>query len=190
LIKQHEDLQLLGGTRDDAAGEAFDKIGRLLGLPYPAGHMIEKLAKNGNPKQFHFPRPLIGSNDYEFSFSGLKTAVLREVQKLKHKDTQTIADISRATQDAIIDVLVKKTLRAAQQYNAKSILLSGGVASNQTLRDRFLVQCSQFPVKFFAPPKNLCTDNAAMIGAAAYYNYKPIPWQKLTADPELYFDML
>ena len=188
FIKKHGDIELLGCTRDDAAGEAFDKIGRLLGLPYPAGPVIEKLAKTGNPKRFRFPRPLIGSDDFDFSFSGLKTAVLREVQKQKNLDDQTIKDLARATQDAIIDVLVKKTLKAAKQYNVKSVLLSGGVAANETLRENFSPLISHLSSQIFAPQKSLCTDNAAMIAAAAYFTYKPVPWSRITANPELYFE--
>jgi len=198
LLKNHGKYTLLGGTRDDAAGEAFDKIGRLLGLPYPAGAVIEKLAKEGDPKRFHFPRPLIGSGDFTFSFSGLKTAVLREVtragikgntsKETGLKDSHLIKDFARATQDAVIDVLTKKTMQAVEKYNAKSLLLSGGVAANQTLKDRFNVLSSQYGVPFFAPPRNLCTDNAAMIASAAYFNYHPVAWQEVVADPELYFD--
>lgn len=199
LMKKHGDFKLLGGTRDDAAGEAFDKIGRLLGLPYPAGPIIEEKAKLGNPKKFNFPRPLIGSDDYDFSFSGLKTAVLREVIKLNGNKNLTaksykltadaINDICSSTQQAIISVLVKKTLRAAKEYNVKSILLSGGVAANQTLREQFdLTAIShKLKAKIFAPRKSLCTDNAAMIAAAAAFNYNSVPWQEITADPELYF---
>lgn len=194
LMKGHGDFILLGGTRDDAAGEAFDKIGRLLGIDYPAGPMIEKLAKQGNPKRFRFPRPLIGSPDYDFSFSGLKTAVLREVQKLSSKpytlNPNDTADICRGTQDAISDVLVKKTLKAATEYNIKTILLSGGVAANETLRKQLELTArrSLLDAKIFAPQKSLCTDNAAMIAAAAAYNFHPVPWQEITANPELYFD--
>jgi N6-L-threonylcarbamoyladenine synthase len=195
FMEKHGSFKLLGGTRDDAAGEAFDKIGRLLGLPYPAGPVIEKLAQEGNPKRFRFPRPLIGSPDYDFSFSGLKTAVLREVQKIGPLDDQTTKDLARATQDAIIDVLTKKTLKAANQYNVKSILLSGGVAANQKLRDTFSVLSSpaslrgeQSSVKLFAPAKSFCTDNAAMIASAAYYTYKPVRLNDITANPELYFE--
>jgi N6-L-threonylcarbamoyladenine synthase len=198
LMKRHGDFKLLGGTRDDAAGEAFDKIGRMLGLSYPAGPEIEQLAKKGDPKRFRFPRPLLHEDTYEFSFSGLKTAVLREVTKLTDKKSlspstynlspEIKADICRASQDAIIEVLVKKTLRAAKEHDVKSILLSGGVAANQTLRDQFLVLSSQSKVKLFAPAKSLCTDNAAMIASAAYFNYKPLPWKDITANPELYFE--
>ncbi len=135
IIKNHQDVTWIAGTRDDAAGEAFDKIGRLLHLPYPAGPTIEKLAKEGNPKAYNFPRPLLHEKTFDFSFSGLKTAVLREVQKLESAmnaksetdprknlqlnqlNQQTICDLARATQDAIVDVVVQKTLKAAEEYN-------------------------------------------------------------------------
>jgi N6-L-threonylcarbamoyladenine synthase len=208
LLTKHGVYTLLGGTRDDAAGEAFDKIGRLLGFPYPAGATIERMAKEGDPKRFHFPRPLISSGDFEFSFSGLKTAVLREVLKLNPAFTtrerqaqslfstslqheklpeQTVKDLARATQDAIIDVLTKKALQAVEKYCAKSLLLSGGVAANQTLQEKFRTLSTDYGVQFFAPPRNLCTDNAAMIASAAYFYNKTLPWQELLADPELYF---
>lgn len=190
LIKNHGNIKWLGGTRDDAAGEALDKIGRLLNLPYPAGPKIEQLAKNGNPKSFNFPRPMIGSKDFDFSFSGLKTAVWREVKTIKQLNNETIADICSSTQQAIIDVLVSKTLKAAQQYKVKSILLSGGVAANQKLRDEFELNARRHTLnaKIFAPSKNLCTDNAAMIATAAFFNSKEVSWRKLKANPELYFD--
>ncbi len=190
LIKEHEKIQWLGGTRDDAAGEAFDKIGRLLRLPYPGGPAIEKAAKSGNPKAFTFPRPLIGSDDFDFSFSGLKTAVFREVKTMKQLSNETIADLSASMQNAIIDVLIKKTLRAAQKYEVKSILLSGGVAANQALRDRFTLEIRnlKLEIPLFVPPKNLCTDNGGMIASAAFFNYKELAWNKLNANPELYFD--
>lgn len=187
LMKKHGEFQLLGGTRDDAAGEAYDKIGRLLGLPYPAGPRIEQLAKEGNPKRFRFPRPLLHEDTFEFSFSGLKTAVLREVQKMKTIDEATCRDIARATQDAICEVLVKKTLRAAKDHGVNTIMISGGVAASQTLRENFSLLTSHLSLQFFAPAKNLCTDNAAMIASAAYFNFKPVPWPEVTADPELYF---
>jgi|SRR6185369_4846018 len=190
FFENHHNYRILGGTRDDAAGEAFDKIARLIGLSYPGGPIIEEKAKKGDPKRFTFPRPLVGSGDYDFSFSGLKTAVLREVQNLKTLDDQTVCDLARATQDAIISVLVKKTLKAAIEYDVKSILLSGGVAANETLQQAFIQNTKyQIPdTKFFAPAKNLCTDNGAMIAAAAFYQYNPLPWQEITADPQLYFE--
>lgn len=188
LMKNHGDFRLLGGTRDDAAGEAFDKIGRMLGLSYPAGPEIERLAKQGNPKRFYFPRPLLHEATYEFSFSGLKTAVLREIKEIKQLNNELIKDICCATQNAIIDVLVKKTVKAAKEYSVRSILLSGGVAANQTLREALELHAKDaLETKVFAPPKFLCTDNAAMIASAAFFNYSPMPWRKITADPELYF---
>jgi len=215
LMKNHGNLKWLGGTRDDAAGEAFDKIARLLNLSYPGGPSIEKAAKNGNSKAFNLPRPMINSNDFDFSFSGLKTAVLREVQhhnvilRAKPEESQQqkilrgvytersecahndifIKNIAASVQQAIIDVLAKKTFRAAQKYKVKSILLSGGVSANQALRDEFELYARRYTLdaNIFYPDKNLCTDNAAMIASAAFFNYKETPWQKITVNPELYF---
>lgn len=190
VLKNHGDITWIGGTRDDAAGEAFDKIGRLLGLPYPAGPTIEKLAKSGTPKAYAFPRPMIGTNDFDFSFSGLKTAVFREVQTMKELNNQTIVDLSASVQQAIFDVLIKKTIKAAQMYQVQSVLFGGGVAANQTLLEQFAQSAQRFQLNasFFVPEKNLCTDNAAMIATAAFYNNQEIPWHELTANPELYFD--
>lgn len=188
LIKKHGSITWLGGTRDDAAGEALDKIGRLLGLSYPGGPYIEKAAQDGNPKRFKFPSPLINSQDFDFSFSGLKTAALREISKTK-MDKQAVADISISVQKAIIDVIVKKTLRAAREHNVKSILIGGGVAANQMLRKEFELKIENLELKIslFIPEKRLCTDNGAMIAAAAYFNNKPQDWQKIEANPSLYF---
>jgi len=187
LMKNHKNFKWLGGTRDDAAGEAFDKIGRLLNLNYPGGPEIEKAAKDGNEKAFNFPRPMIGLNNFDFSFSGLKTAVLRETLKTK-LDKKQVANISASVQKAIIDVLIKKTFKAADKYNVKSILLSGGVCSNQELRDEFEKKAKSLNFELFIPPKNLCTDNAAMIAAAAYYSGKQTSFEKLDTVPDLYFD--
>lgn len=206
-MKKHGHYKVLGGTRDDAAGEAFDKIGRLLSLPYPAGPVIEQRSNLGDHKKFNFPRPLLGEKNYEFSFSGLKTAVLREVIKIQNSSStsishgervrargklsdQTINDIAAGTQKAIVDVLVKKTLRAVNEKNVKSLLLSGGVAANSLLRESFQSEISKqkIAVKLFYPPKNLCTDNAAMIASAAYFNFHTIDWRELSPNPELYYD--
>jgi N6-L-threonylcarbamoyladenine synthase len=190
LMKNHRDIQWLGGTRDDAAGEAFDKTGRLLNLPYPAGPQIEKLAAKTQQDIYHFPRPLIASADYDFSFSGLKTAVLRETQKQEKLSEERIANICYSLQEAVFDLLIKKTFRAVKEFGAKSILLGGGVASNQTLRNKFEseIMNHESSIKFFVPDKKLCTDNAAMIAAAAYFNNEEIDWRKVSANPELYFD--
>lgn len=195
LITGHRKINWLGGTRDDAAGEAFDKIGRLLELPYPGGPAIEKMASLGNANRFNLPKPLIDSDDFDFSFSGLKTAALREILKLKEinngKLTQVdIQDICACLQKTIIDILIYKTLKAAKKYKVKSILLGGGVSANQMLQNELILNTKyQIPnTEIFVPTKILCTDNAAMVAAAAFFNYKEVPWQKLTANPELYFD--
>ena len=190
LMRSHTDVTWLGGTRDDAAGEAFDKIGRLLGLAYPAGPTIEKLARNGNSKAYQFPRPLMYDKQLDFSFSGLKTAVLRAVEKQKDLNEQTIADISRATQDAIADVIVYKTLQAAEQTQVISIILGGGVVANQTITEKLKkVVSEKFPdIQVHIPHRSLCTDNAAMIGTAAAFQYQEKNWHDITANPELYFD--
>lgn len=188
LIKTHGKIEWLGGTRDDAAGEALDKIGRLLDLPYPAGPVIEKLAAKGDSKKYNFPRPLISSNDLDFSFSGLKTAVLRQVNSMPKLNEQDIADICASTQKAIIDTLLAKTIKAAKEYEVKSILLGGGVAANQTLKNNLILAASSISnVKVFVPQKSLCTDNAAMIAAAGFFNYQNLTWKNIEANPELYF---
>ncbi len=204
LMKSHIDITWLGGTRDDAAGECFDKSGRLLGFPYPAGPEIEKRAKLGNPKAYHFPRPLLHDAAFDFSFSGLKTAILREVQQLRHPaldagsmdsrlrgndiNDEQINNICRGLQDAISDVLVSKTIQAAEKYNVSTILLSGGVAANQTLCDSFVQVAKGKGIMFHVPPKYLCTDNAAMVGAAAIFRNEVVEVDIVTANPELYFD--
>ncbi|OGY25011.1 MAG: tRNA (adenosine(37)-N6)-threonylcarbamoyltransferase complex transferase subunit TsaD [Candidatus Woykebacteria bacterium RBG_13_40_7b] len=184
IVKGHGKFSWLGGTRDDAAGEAFDKTGRLLGLGYPGGPAIQKEALGGNPKSFNLPRPLINSPDYDFSFSGLKTAVLREVTSDQFREARR-KDLAAATQQAIVDTLVFKTLKAAKEYGVKEIIVGGGVAANQRLREEFKKKSST-PVHF--PQLELSIDNAAMVASAAYFNYKPIPWRTLNANPSLYFD--
>lgn len=189
-MEKHGYINVLGGTRDDAAGEAFDKIGRLLGFTYPAGAVIEQRAKRGDAKRFRFPRPLFNIETYDFSFSGLKTAVLREVKNIPDLDEQTINDIAAGMQAAVVDVLVKKTLYVVEKYAVKSVILSGGVSANQSLRETFKIEMHRRNIgsKLFFPPKNLCTDNAAMIAAAAYFNFQPVDWRTLSANPELYYE--
>lgn len=183
LMKKHKKIKWLGGTRDDAAGECFDKTARVLGLSYPGGPEISRLAEKGNAKTYHLPRPMLQQKNLDFSFSGLKTAVINLVKKEKKINRP---DLAASIQSSIIDCLVEKTIRAAKEYKAKSILLSGGVAANTLLREKLDIKILRYKdIKFFVPPKNLCTDNAAMIASCAYFNFQPVPWQKIKADPSL-----
>ena len=168
LMTDHLTYQRLGSTLDDAAGEAFDKVARLLGLPYPGGPSIQRAAETGDPTRFKFPRAKL-DNAYDFSFSGLKTAVLYEVNDWKKKNkTLPVEDIAASFQAAVVDVLFKKTIRAARDHHAKEILVAGGVSANRALRQAFQAQ-DEFNVHI--PAFSLCTDNAAMIAAAGYYRY-------------------
>lgn len=189
LLKNHKKIIWLGGTRDDAAGEALDKIGRLLGLAYPAGPEIEQLSKQGDVKHFTFPSPMINSDDFDFSFSGLKTAALRVIKTIKRLDRKTVADLSASVQQAVVDVLAAKTIKAAKTFKAKSILLGGGVAANQKLRDELKLKARRYKLdaEIFVPQKFLCTDNGAMIASNAFFNYKPVLWNHVYANPQLYF---
>ncbi len=155
----------LGGTRDDAAGEAFDKVGKMLGLPYPGGPEIEKLARDGDPAAYHFPRAMLHDAHLDFSFSGLKTAVLYTLQR--QVGTLPLADLAASFQQAVIEILVAKTLKAAQHSGQRTVALSGGVSLNQALRGAFTQACARAGVELVVAAPWLCTDNAAMIGFAA-----------------------
>lgn len=169
LMRGHLDYQRLGATLDDAAGEAFDKVARLLKLPYPGGPMIEKEARNGNPVAFDFPRAWL-EGTYNFSFSGLKTAVLREVRRLEAEGrVLPVADLAASFQAAVIEVLYVKTMQAARQYGVREIVVGGGVSANESLRQAFLRQ-NEFKVHI--PPLKYCTDNAAMVAAAGYARFR------------------
>jgi N6-L-threonylcarbamoyladenine synthase len=166
LMTKHLEYTRLGGTVDDAAGEAFDKVARLLGLGYPGGPAIQEAASEGDPNRFDFPRARLGSR-WDFSFSGVKTAVLREVEKYRARGSGIpTADIAASFQSAVVRTLFDKTMDAAREMNARQILVAGGVSANRLLRETFLKQ-DEFAVQI--PPLWLCTDNAAMIGAAGYY---------------------
>ncbi|MGZ9165151.1 MAG: tRNA (adenosine(37)-N6)-threonylcarbamoyltransferase complex transferase subunit TsaD [Anaerolineales bacterium] len=168
FVTDHLTYQRLGSTLDDAAGEAFDKVARLLGLSYPGGPSIQRAAESGDPARFRFPRAKL-EGTYNFSFSGLKTAVLYEVNALKKKSTTLpVEDLAASFQSAVVDVLFRKTLQAARDYNAKEILVAGGVSANRALRQAFQ---SQTEFKVHIPAFSLCTDNAAMIAAAGYYRF-------------------
>jgi len=166
LMEDHLHYLRLGATLDDAAGEAFDKVARLLGLPYPGGPSIQKAAEQGNPRAFKFPRAWL-EGTRNFSFSGLKTAVLKEVKKMNNNPLP-VADLAASFQAAVVEVLFQKTMLAAREYEVKNIIVGGGVSANKPLREAFLAQ-TEFPVKI--PPLSLCTDNAAMVAAAGYYRF-------------------
>jgi len=166
LMTNHLEYKRLGATQDDAAGEAFDKVGRLLGLEYPGGPAIQEAAASGDPRRFAFPRARL-DGPWDFSFSGLKTAVLREVKKYASQGgAMPVADVASSFQAAVVDALYEKTLEAAREFQVKEIVVAGGVSANRSLRDTFRKQ-TEFAVHI--PPLPLCTDNAAMIGAAGYY---------------------
>ena len=168
LMTDHLTYQRLGSTLDDAAGEAFDKVARMLELGYPGGPSIQKAAEEGDPNRFKFPRAML-EGTWDFSFSGLKTSVLYEVRELKKKSNSLpVADLAASFQNAVVDVLFKKTINAAREFGAKEILVAGGVSANRALRQIFRAQ-TEFPVNI--PPLSLCTDNAAMIASAGYHRY-------------------
>lgn len=194
LMKNYGKYILLGQTLDDAAGECFDKVARLLNLGYPGGPVIDKLAKEGNQSRFIFPSPLINSKDYNFSFSGLKTSILYFLKgngfnfsatKLSASQEQLRKDICASFENAAIKVLLKKTLRAAQEFNAKSILVGGGVAANSFLKAAFLKNSDAI-----FPERAYITDNAAMIAAAGFFAYQKnkkqnFNWREVKAEANL-----
>jgi len=172
-IRNFEEYKLLGQTKDDAAGEVFDKIARVLDLGYPGGPITEKLAKEGEPSSIKFPRPLLNDKSYDFSFSGLKTAVIYYIKELKKENKNIqVRDILASFQQAVIDVLVEKTIKAALKFQTKQIILAGGVAANSSLRSEIREKANLFNIKVFYPSISLCTDNAAMVASAGYYKFK------------------
>lgn len=186
-VRDWGDYEVLGQTRDDAAGEAFDKVGKLLELGYPAGPQIETLAKDGDPSAMDFPRPMLESEDHAFSFAGLKTSVLYYLRK--HPDAAR-ADVAASFQDAIVDVLVGKTLRAAREYSVDRVAIVGGVAANGRLREGFQAEAEPSNIGVHFPPLALCTDNGAMIAAAAHLRHTSSPTEcheapDLTPNPRL-----
>jgi len=168
LMTDHLKYQRLGGTLDDAAGEAFDKVARLLKLPYPGGPSIQRAAVSGNPNAYHFPRARL-EGTWNFSFSGLKTAVLRVVRKIEEEQRPLpVADLAASFQASVVDVLFSKTIQAARVFKAREILIAGGVSANKALREVFMEQ-NEFPVNI--PPLDFCTDNAAMVASAGYFRF-------------------
>ncbi len=171
-VKSYTDLEILGRTRDDAAGEAFDKIARVLGLGYPGGPLIDRLAKEGNPEAVHFPRVKMEGDTLDFSFSGVKTAVINYLHKLEQNgETYNRADIAASFQAAVTDALCSHTLEAARRTGNKIITLAGGVASNSALRKKMSEEAAKEGIRVLYPSPVLCTDNAVMIACAGYYGY-------------------
>lgn len=171
-VKDYGEYEILGRTRDDAAGEAFDKVARAIGLGYPGGPKVEKLSKEGNPDAIAFPRAHVADSQYDFSFSGVKSAVLNYINgcEMKHEEYNR-ADIAASFQKAVTDVLTENAMRAVDEFDMDKFAIAGGVASNGTLRNAMKEACEKKGIKFYHPSPIYCTDNAAMIGAAAYYEY-------------------
>lgn len=172
LVKSDDEFCHLGRTRDDAAGEAFDKVAKLLGLGYPGGPAVAKMAENGNPKAINFPRAWLSEDSLDFSFSGLKTAVLQYCRAWNQAEPLPLADICASFQEAMVEVLAKKTILAAQTYRVASVILGGGVAANQALRERLLSLCQENNLRLYCPRPGYCADNAAMIAFAGWRKYQ------------------
>lgn len=173
VVKDYGEYEILGRTRDDAAGEAFDKVARAIGLGYPGGPKVDRLAREGDPEAIDFPRASIEGAPYDFSFSGVKSAVLNYINGCKMKGEEySREDIAASFQKAVVDVLVDHTMLAAKNYGITKISIAGGVACNSGLRDEMKSACQKEGYSFYMPSPILCTDNAAMIGAAGYYEYR------------------
>ena len=171
-VTDYGTYEILGRTRDDAAGEAFDKVARAIGLGYPGGPKIEKVSHEGDPKAISFPRAKIADGVYDFSFSGLKTAVLNYLNSCEMKGEQIfVPDVAASFQKAVVDVLVGHSMAAAEEYGFDKFAIAGGVASNSALRSAMREACAARNIAFYHPSPILCTDNAAMIAAAGYYEY-------------------
>ncbi len=171
LINAIGKYKIIGSTRDDAAGEAFDKVARMLGLPYPGGPQISKLASKTKGSKITLPRPMIHSKDFDFSFSGLKTAVLYTIRDIKNMTEVVKTEIAHEFQNAVIDVLALKTFRALETYKAKTLIVGGGVAANKELRQRFTKEVKSKKISLYFPAKDLTTDNSIMIGIAGYFQF-------------------
>lgn len=171
-VNDYGEYEIVGRTRDDAAGEAFDKVARAIGLGYPGGPKIDKLAKEGNPDAIEFPRAHVDDAPYDFSFSGIKSAVLNYINSANMQGKEiNHADVAASFQKAVVDALVSRAVRLAKECGVDKLAIAGGVASNSALRAAVQEECAKNNIKFYSPSPVLCTDNAAMIGAAAYYEY-------------------
>ncbi len=173
VVKDYGEYDIIGQTRDDAAGEAFDKVARAIGLGYPGGPKIDKAAREGNPDAFTFPQAKIEGAEYDFSFSGLKSAVLNLINQAKMQGQElSQADVAASFQKAVVEVLAGHAIRACKEYGMNKLAIAGGVASNTALRELLEKECAANNIEFYRPSPVLCTDNAAMIGAAAYFEYR------------------
>lgn len=171
-MKDHMSFEIIGETRDDAVGEAFDKVARVIDLPYPGGPHIDRLAKTGEDT-FDFPRGLMKEDTFDFSFSGLKSAVINKLHNYKQKEIEVNKnDVAASFQASVVDVLTAKTFAALKAYDVQNLIIAGGVAGNSEIRSRFITQCEEYDVNLQIPELKFCTDNAAMIGAAAYHLYE------------------
>lgn len=172
LVKDYGEYEIIGRTRDDAAGEAFDKVARAVGLGYPGGPKVDKLAKEGNKDAIFFPRAKVDGSPYDFSFSGIKSAVLNYINQAEMKgETINRADLVASFQNAVVDSLTSRAIMAVKENNMTKLAIAGGVASNSALRESLVNACAKEKIEFFHPSPVLCTDNAVMIGAAGYYEY-------------------
>ena len=172
MVNDYGEYEIVGRTRDDAAGEAFDKVARAVGLGYPGGPKIDRLAKEGNPHAVEFPRAHVEDSPYDFSFSGIKSAVLNYINQCEMKKEQlNKTDLVASFQNAVVDALVSRAMMLVRERNIDKLAIAGGVASNSALRSAIQSACEQNGIKYYSPSPGLCTDNAAMIGSAGYYEY-------------------
>lgn len=191
LLKDYGSYEVIGMTRDDAAGEAFDKVARSIGLGYPGGPLIDQISRQGNKEAIQFPRVTLEKDSLDFSFSGLKSSVLNYQNNLKMKNGAiNVADVAASFQEAVVDVLVSKTLDAAKRFGVKTVAMAGGVASNTRLRELMGEKCQKNDIRFLYPPGILCTDNGAMIACAGYYKFLKSEFAdySLNAEPNLRFE--
>jgi putative glycoprotease GCP len=173
IVKDYGEFEVIGRTRDDAAGETYDKVARAVGLGYPGGPKIDLVSRTGNPNAIKFPRAKVTGNIYDFSFSGVKSAVLNYINQAKMQEQEiNIPDLTASFQNAVVDVLVSHTILAAKNYGYNKLAIAGGVASNSMLREMMKAACEKENIELYYPSPIYCTDNAAMIGVAAYYEYK------------------
>lgn len=182
-VTDYNKCEVLGQTRDDAIGEAYDKVARVIGLGYPGGPKIDRIAKEGDPNAIEFKRIMLEKDSLDFSFSGIKTGVLNYVNTQRQAGKEiNVADVAASFQQAVLDVVVTKAMKAAARHNEKRLVMAGGVASNSALRKQMAAACEKRGIKLYVPDPVLCTDNAAMIGCAAYYMYKAGELSDLSLD--------